>query len=74
MSGIWMPPPEPGSGKFGTPCARIQSANLIPADTLLALDELPEDPHAASATAQPNAASARVTPLTRIDLVLADGR
>jgi hypothetical protein len=29
---IWMPPPPPdlGSGKFGTPCERTQSASLIP--------------------------------------------
>jgi hypothetical protein len=47
----------------------MQSANLIPADAPLELDELPgfpEDPHAATATAQPNAASVSGTPLTRI--------
>jgi hypothetical protein len=58
---IWIPPPEPGSGKFGTPCERMQSANLIPADSPLEPDPLfglPEDPHALSATAQLTAASA----------------
>jgi hypothetical protein len=27
---IWIPPPAPGSGKLGTPCKRMQSANWIP--------------------------------------------
>jgi hypothetical protein len=46
----------------------MQSANLIPAEALLELDglpELPEDPHAASVTAQPAAASVRVPLLAR---------
>jgi len=27
---IWIPPPALGSGKFGTPCDRMQAENLIP--------------------------------------------
>jgi hypothetical protein len=67
--GIWMPPPGPGSGKLGTPCARMQSANLIPAALPLEPDEppeLPEDPHAASITVQPAAARATVALLAHI--------
>jgi hypothetical protein len=61
-AGIWNPPPlEPGSGKFGTPWDRMQSANLIPADWPLEFDALPgldDEPHAASAIAQPMPQSA----------------
>ena len=53
-SGIWIPPPpELGSGKFGTPCERMQSAALIPAPAALepdALCEVLDDPQAAIAT------------------------
>jgi hypothetical protein len=58
----WMPPPEPGSGKFGTPCARMQSANLIPREAnegvepLEAFESL-EEPQAPMASAQPTATS-----------------
>jgi hypothetical protein len=31
---IWIPPPALGSGKFETPCARMQSENLIAAPAL----------------------------------------
>jgi len=53
----------PGSGKFGTLCARMQRENASPAvDPLeapvLALLGLLEPPHAASASVQLNAASA----------------
>jgi len=44
------PPPALGSGKLGTPCERMQSANLIAA-LALSLSGLAEDPHAGSATA-----------------------
>jgi hypothetical protein len=57
---IWIPPPALGSGKFGTPFARMQSANLIPCATPpepAALGDLLEDPHAAIATAPVMAAS-----------------
>jgi hypothetical protein len=51
---IWMPPPAPGSGKFGTPCERMQLENLRPdlenADGEPPAD-VPDDPHALSATA-----------------------
>jgi hypothetical protein len=56
----WIPPPSLGSGKFGTPCERMQAANLIPA-SLFELDpcfDFPEDPHAVSAIAQQKVASA----------------
>jgi hypothetical protein len=68
------PGPKLGSGKLGTPCLRMQSAYLIPCEAplLAAALGLPEDPHAASATAQTSAAhtkhkslfisSARYTP------------
>jgi hypothetical protein len=61
---IWILPFALGSGKFGTPCARMQFANLIPAAWLLelgALLELCEAPHAVSATTEPVAASATKT-------------
>ena len=53
---ILMAPPEPaGSGKFGTPCERMQSANLIPALPPLERDALlglPDEPQAATADKQ----------------------
>jgi len=58
---IWMPPPELGSGKFGTPCDRMQSEYLIPIacpfedDVVLGLLE---DPQAASASAHPRPTAA----------------
>ena len=58
---IWIPPPGPGSGKFGTPWERMQSENLIPAASPCELEpvlDFPEDPHAVSSTAQLTAASA----------------
>jgi len=58
---IWIPPPALGSGKFGTPCERMQSANLSPAAAPLEPDrsfDRPEDPHAVSASAQLPTASA----------------
>jgi len=68
---IWIPPPPPpGSGKFGTPCKRMQSANLIPAGSPFEPDplfDLPEDPHAVSATAQPAVASATARMRRRSD-------
>ena len=59
-TGILTPPPPPGSGKFGTPCERMQSANLIPVEAPPApVDELDEEPHAATASTQPARASER---------------
>jgi hypothetical protein len=55
----WTPPPGPGSGKFGTPFERMQFANLRPPGTPPDPDELPEEPHAAIASAQPASASGR---------------
>jgi hypothetical protein len=63
---IWTPPPDPGSGKFGTPCARMQSANLMPCEANEGVEPLEpfesfeslEEPHAPMASAQPIAASA----------------
>ena len=58
---IWMGPPPGESGKFGAPCERMQSANLIPGATPAVLDPLlgfGEDPQAASAIAQAMAAGA----------------
>src|SRR5579871_4270151 len=52
-------PPPPGSGKLGTPCARIQVANSSAGEALLepvALLDLCEEPQAVSATAQLTAA------------------
>ena len=57
---IWTPPPGPGSGKFGTPCERMQSAYLMPADSLLELEVplgVPDDPHPASTIVQLAAAT-----------------
>jgi hypothetical protein len=74
LEGRLTPPFGLGSGKLGTPCLRMQSAYLIPCEAplLAAALGLPEDPHAASATAQTSAAhtkhkslfisSARYTP------------
>src|ERR1019366_3580109 len=56
------PTGEPGSGKFGTPCERMQSANssasVSPLPVPAALLGLPEDPQAATASTQLTAASA----------------
>lgn len=73
--GNWRPPPPPGSGKLGTPCERMHCANLIPALPLEAdwLFDLPDDPHAFSATAQPTAraaARARCRPGLAADVVV----
>jgi hypothetical protein len=45
----WTPPPEPGSGKFGTPWARMHlaRANPWPPDVPRLAVGLVEDPHAA---------------------------
>ena len=50
--GIWMPPPDDGSGKLGMPLARMQSENLRPALTFARLDEPLDllEPQAATAT------------------------
>lgn len=56
---IWIPLPEPGSGKFGTPWARMQLANLIGEGTSFdpdPLPDMPEEPHPVSGSAQPMAA------------------
>ena len=65
---IWMPPPPVGSGKFGTPSARMHAENLTNAAVVLGeavepvtVESLAEPPHAAIATAQPRAASPLVT-------------
>src|SRR5579862_4376730 len=63
---IWMPPPpEPGSGKFGTPCARMHSENLRPESCLLLAFELPEppEPQAARSSAQASATTASPRPV-----------
>src|ERR1039458_4934613 len=56
------PTGEPGSGKFGTPCERMQSANssasVSPLPVPAALLAPPADPHAATASMQLTAASA----------------
>jgi hypothetical protein len=70
---IWIPPPALGSGKFGTPCERMQSANLIGAEPPLALEELAEDPHALSASAQPTAASATTGKPERLPVAVCVG-
>ena len=60
--------PELGSGKFGTPCERMQLANLRNEDATAGdcgppLDaaslELPVNPHPASASPQPTATNAQ---------------
>lgn len=48
---IWMPPPEPGSGKSDTPCERMHLENASCELPLLAVG-LPEDPHAATSSPQ----------------------
>jgi hypothetical protein len=55
-------PFDVGSGKFGTPCERMQVANLSPAVAPLeaALFGLAEDPHAATNMAQPTATIGRI--------------
>src|ERR1035441_106661 len=58
----WNPPPlAPGSGKFGTSCERMHSANLSPAlgvPEVLAPAEDPVDPQAAITRPQLTAISA----------------
>jgi len=68
---IWIlkaPPLPLGSGKFATPCDRMQSANLIPCEAALEAEaalfeeaepDVLEEPHAAIATPQTSAGSAR---------------
>lgn len=73
-AGIWMPPlpPPPGSGKFGTPCDRMQSANRIPDARTAAFDlplEFAEEPHAVRAAEEATAASA-ATSLRLVFLLL----
>ena len=61
------PPPSLGSGKLGTPCARMQSANSIAGEEVrepVVLLGLCEDPQAASATTQLTAA--RLPPTLRL--------
>jgi hypothetical protein len=68
---ILIPPPELGSGKFGTPCERMQLAKASPEPPAAApCPGLLDDPHAAMAGTQPNAASTIVRRLG-IDAVLA---
>jgi hypothetical protein len=57
-------PFDDGSGKFVTPCARMQLENLSPCDDSLAsvLDFFDEDPQAASASASETTANAAVAP------------
>lgn len=58
-------PPPTGSGKFGTPCARMQLANLtaMAKSRALVADLLDEDepPHAATIAAQPNTTKNNLT-------------
>jgi hypothetical protein len=59
--GIWSPPPLPGSGKLGTPFARMHAAYLIPLERAAELDglcELPDDPQAVIARTPAAAARA----------------
>jgi hypothetical protein len=69
---IWIPPPELGSGKFGTPCARMQLANASPEPPAAAacLGSL-DDPQPAITRTQLRAASAIVRRLG-IDAVVAN--
>lgn len=62
LSGIWIPELVCGSGKLETPWSRIQVANLTPSAWSLdvAACGLLDEPHAASTSAQPMAASAIV--------------
>jgi hypothetical protein len=69
----WMPPPPAlGSGMSGTPCVRMQSANLIPMLTWPVPDGLLDEPHALSAIAQPTAATQKGAVFTAT--VVAAGR
>jgi hypothetical protein len=59
LESILIPPPALGSGKFGTPCDRMQAANLIATPAPFEPDPgLAEDPHAVNAIAQPTVVSA----------------
>jgi hypothetical protein len=51
----------------------MQSANLIGAEPPLALEELAEDPHALSASAQPTAASATTGKPERLPVAVCVG-
>jgi hypothetical protein len=66
---IWTPPPELGSGKFGTPCDRMQLANASPEPRAAGLGLL-DDPHPATASPQLRAVSA-ITYRLGIDAVVA---
>jgi hypothetical protein len=66
---IWTPPPELGSGKFGTPCERMQLANASPEPPAAAAGfGLLDEPQAPMATTQLTVASAIVRRLA-IDVV-----
>jgi hypothetical protein len=68
----WMPPPGVGSGKFGTPCERMQLANATPEPPAAAASfGLLDDPHAATARTQLSAVSAVMKRLG-IDVVVAN--
>jgi hypothetical protein len=71
---ILIPPPEGGSGKFGTPCERMQLAKASPEP--LAADAAPgllDDPQATMARTQLTHANAIVRRLG-MDVVLAEDR
>ena len=60
---MWIPPPPVGSGKFGTPSARMHAENLTNAAVVLGealepvtVGSLADPPQAAIATTQPSAA------------------
>jgi len=59
-TGIWTAAGSCGSGKLGTPWSRMQVANLIPSAWSLdvAVGGVPDEPHAASTSAQLVTASA----------------
>lgn len=64
LEGRTVMPSAFGSGKFGTPCERMQSAYLIACETLLEAEMLglcEEDPHAVIPTAQVTAVAATRT-------------
>jgi hypothetical protein len=59
--GMISPPVELGSGKFGTPCARMHYASLSSGPPLASACGVFEDPQATTAAAQSNAADAPTT-------------
>jgi len=76
-----MPPPAVGSGKFGTPRERMQSANATAVPALFEPGSrlaLVDDPQAATTTTHAMAATESTTvPIaerTSMQAVLADGR